>query len=158
MALEPITSLSSSCHRLCTQVGDQRGDHLKTVLNGLHPCRYREHTYAQGWGRGEKGWDKWKERNGCVYTKIRKQTANGNSLCDWGNSGWGSGTAWRGGREREVGGRLKTEGVCVHLWPIHVDAWQESNRYYKPIINQLKRNKDLLKVKSEKISIKKLNK
>ena len=39
---------------------------------------------------------------------------------------------------QEVGGGFKREGTHVHLWLIHVDVWQKSNQYYKPIINQLK--------------------
>ena len=108
-------SLYCSCHHLCTQVGDQRGDHLKMVLNGLHPRRYREHTYGQGWGRGEKGWDKWREQHGCIYTTICKQTANGNLLYDSGNSHWNSnnleGWEWMGGgRETQDG-----EDICTPM-------------------------------------------
>ena len=41
----------------------------------------------------------------------------------------------------EVGGRVKTKGAHVHLWLIHVDAWQKSNQYFKAIIFQLIINK-----------------
>ena len=52
-----------------------------------------------------------------------KQIADGNLLCDSGNSNQGSVTTWRGGMGREVGGRFKWEGTWVNLWPIHVDVW-----------------------------------
>ena len=36
-------------------------------------------------------------------------------------------------------GKFKREGTYVHLWLIHVDVWQKSNKYYKAIILQLNR-------------------
>ena len=42
------------------------------------------------------------------------------------------------GWERVGGGREFTrEGTYVHLWLIHVEAWQKSNQYCKEIINQI---------------------
>ena len=51
-------------------------------------------------------------------------------LCD-STEGW---MGW------EVGGRFKREGAYVHLWLIHVDAWQEPTQYCKMTILQLKLN------------------
>ena len=42
---------------------------------------------------------------------------------------------------REVGGRLKWEGMYVYLWLIRVDVWQKPTQYYKAITFQLKINK-----------------
>ena len=47
-------------------------------------------------------------------------------------------TAWRGGMEREVGGRFMREGTYVYLRLVHVDVWQKPTQYYKVIILQLK--------------------
>ena len=70
-----------------------------------------------------------------------KQMANGNLLCDSGNSNWGSVTTYRGRKGWEVGGRFKRERTYVHLCLIHVDVCQKSNQYYKAIFLQLKINK-----------------
>ena len=43
-----------------------------------------------------------------------------------------------------AGGRFKTEGTCIDLWPIHVDIWQKPTQYYKAVIFQLKINKIFL--------------
>ena len=40
-----------------------------------------------------------------------KEIANGNLLHDSGKSNWGSGSTWRGGMERKVGGKVKREGT-----------------------------------------------
>ena len=42
----------------------------------------------------------------------------------------------------EVGGRFKREGICVHLWLIHVDVWQKPTQHCKTIILQLKIKKE----------------
>ena len=47
--------------------------------------------------------------------------------------GWG-GRLEGGSRGREY---------MYYLWLIHVDVWQKSIQYYKPIIPQLKKNKQL---------------
>jgi len=39
-----------------------------------------------------------------------------------GNSNRGSVTTWRGGMEKEMGGRFKREETYVYLWLIHVDV------------------------------------
>ena len=44
---------------------------------------------------------------------------------------------------REVGGKYKREGTCVHLWLIYVDVEQKPTEYCKAIILQLKINKYL---------------
>ena len=36
-----------------------------------------------------------------------------------------------------VGGRLKREGIYVHLQLIHIVVWQKSTQYYQAIIFQL---------------------
>ena len=34
----------------------------------------------------------------------------------------GLGDRWKGGMEREMGGRFKREGIYVYLWLIHVEV------------------------------------
>ena len=42
----------------------------------------------------------------------------------------------------ELGGRLKREGIYVHLWLIHVDAWQKPTQYWNyPSIKKHKLSK-----------------
>ena len=43
-------------------------------------------------------------------------------LYESGNSNRVSVTIWRGGMEKEMGGRFKREGTCIYLWLIHVDT------------------------------------
>ena len=50
-------------------------------------------------------------------------------LCDRLNSGIG----------REMGGRPWREGTWVYLWVILVDVWQETTKFCKAIIVQLKK-------------------
>ena len=50
----------------------------------------REQIYGQGWGKGGRGWDEWREQHGSIYTNIRNQTAKGNLPYDSGHSNWGS--------------------------------------------------------------------
>ena len=50
-------------------------------------------------------------------------------------------TAWRGGMEREVGGRFTREGTYVYLRLVHVDVWQKPTQYYKVIILKFKMQK-----------------
>ena len=50
-----------------------------------------------------------------------KEIANGNLLYGSGNSNRGSVSTKRGGMGRVMRGRLKREGIYVHLWLIHVD-------------------------------------
>ena len=38
-----------------------------------------------------------------------------------GNSNRGSGSNWRLGMGREMGGKFKREGIYVYLWLIHVE-------------------------------------
>ena len=52
-----------------------------------------------------------------------KQTADGNLLCDSGNSNQGSVIAQKGGTARKVGGRFQREGTQVCLWLIPADVW-----------------------------------
>ena len=59
--------------------------------------------------------------------------------------GWGC-----GGMGQDVGGRLKSEGTCVHLWLIHVDVWQKPAQYCKAMILQLKINTFFKKMKKKK--------
>ena len=40
----------------------------------------------------------------------------------------------------EVGGRFKTEEICVHLWLIRADLWQNPTQHCKAITLQLKIN------------------
>ena len=51
---------------------------------------------------------------------------------------------------QDVGGRLKSEGTCVHLWLIHVDVWQKPAQYCKAMILQLKINTFFKKMKKKK--------
>jgi len=39
---------------------------------------------------------------------------------------------------REMGRRLKREGMYVYLWLIHVEVWQKPTKFCKAIIFQLK--------------------
>ena len=48
--------------------------------------------------------------------------------------GWG-GVGW------EVGGSFKREGAYVHLWLIHVDAWQKPTQYRKSMMDPAIKNK-----------------
>ena len=41
---------------------------------------------------------------------------------------------------REMGGKFKTEGIFISLWPIHVDVRQEI-KFCKATILQLKKKK-----------------
>jgi len=50
-----------------------------------------------------------------------------------GTQGQCSVTAWR-----EEGREIRTEGICVYLWPIHIDVWQKPSQYCKGIILPLK--------------------
>ena len=47
-----------------------------------------------------------------------------------------------GGMGWKVGGRFKREEAYVYLWQIHVDVWHKPTQYCKPIILQLKINKN----------------
>ena len=40
------------------------------------------------------------------------------------------------------GEKFKREGICVHLWLIHVDVWQKPTQHCKTIILQLKIKKE----------------
>ena len=51
---------------------------------------------------------------------------------------------------REMGGKLKKEGIYVYLWLIHVDVWQKTAKFCKAIILQKinwKKKKILLDMK-----------
>ena len=39
---------------------------------------------------------------------------------------------------REMGGRFTREGIYLYLWPIHVEVWQKTTKFYKAIILQQK--------------------
>ena len=57
---------------------------------------------------------------------------------------------------REMGGRLKREGIYVYLWLIPVDVWQKPAQFYKAIIHQLQSKlikKFFLNYKSTEASI-----
>ena len=43
-------------------------------------------------------------------------------LYDSENSNRGSISTWRGGMEREVGGKFKRKGIYAYLWLIHVEV------------------------------------
>ena len=60
--------------------------------------------------------------NTVTYIAICKIDTNGNLLYDSGNSNRGSISTWRGGMEREVGGKLKRKGIYAYLWLIHVEV------------------------------------
>ena len=76
-------------------------------------------------GRGEEA-----DSIGETQTTTQSQMANGNVLCDAGNSNLGSVTTW--GCERVGGGRsFRREGTYIYLWLIHVDVWQNGNQYCK---------------------------
>ena len=47
----------------------------------------------------------------------------------------------------EVGGRFEREGTYVYLWLIPVDVWQNPARCCKAIVLQLKRIKQIKKIK-----------
>ena len=51
-----------------------------------------------------------------------KQMVNGTLLYGSGNSNRCSGSTWKGGMGREMGGRFKREGIYVYLWLIHVEV------------------------------------
>ena len=67
-----------------------------------------------------------------------KQIANGNLLCDSGNSNRGSVTTQKGGFGKEMGERFKSEETYVCLWLVHVGVWQKTTKFPKAIILQLK--------------------
>jgi len=100
--------------------------------------RHREQT--DGHGRVGR-----KERVRCMERVTRKltltygkQVASGSLLYGLGNSNRGPVTTWRGGVGREMGRRLKREGMYVYLWLIHVEVWQKPTKFCKAIIFQLK--------------------
>ena len=78
--------------------------------------RHREQTCGQCWGRRGRWWDEWREKLGCIYTSIWKQTANGNLLCDSGNSNGGLCNNLEGweltGRAREI---QEGGGICIPM-------------------------------------------
>ena len=45
-----------------------------------------------------------------------------------------SGTAYRGGMGKELGGEFRREGTYVHLMPSHVNVWLKPSQYCKVII------------------------
>ena len=51
----------------------------------------------------------------------------------------GSGSTYRGGMGREMGGRFKREGTYVYLWLTHVEVRQITTKFCKAIILQLKK-------------------
>ena len=75
-----------------------------------------------------------------IHTSMCKIESQWKLAVLTGHSKQGSVTTYRGGKEGEEGGRFKREGTDVHLWLIHVDAWQKSKQYCKAIIFQLKIN------------------
>ena len=77
------------------------------------------------------------ENNMETYTTISK-TANGNLLCDSGNSNRSSVTTYGSGMGREMGGRIKREGTYMYLWLIHFDIWQKTTQFGKVMILQFK--------------------
>ena len=94
--------------------------------------RHKEQTNGQGKERV-----RWMERGAWNTTAYKRDSQRKsavwlrelklglhNKLEGWGKVG--------GGRE------FKSEGTYVHLWLIHMDVWQKSNQYCKPIINHLK--------------------
>ena len=56
-----------------------------------------------------------------TYITICKIDSQRNFLYSLGNSK-GSVSTQRGGMGREMGGKLKSEGVYVYLWLIHVEV------------------------------------
>ena len=52
----------------------------------------------------------------------------------------GLGDRWKGGMEREMGGRPRREGIWVYLRLILVDVQQKITKFCKAIIVQLKKN------------------
>ena len=56
-----------------------------------------------------------------TYITICK-IANGNLLYVSGNSNTGSVSTLRGGKRKEMGGRVKREGIYVYLWLTHVEV------------------------------------
>ena len=57
-----------------------------------------------------------------TYIAICKIDSNGNLLYVSGNSNRGSVSTERDGVGREMGGRVKREGIYVYLWLIHVEV------------------------------------
>ena len=41
--------------------------------------------------------------------------------------------------ERKIGGRIKTEGIYVYLWLIHVEVGQKTTKFCKEINVQFKK-------------------
>ena len=54
---------------------------------------------------------------------------------------------------REVGVRFRRKGTYIYLWLIHVDVWHKPTQYCKPIILQLKINKNFKTEKTINIGL-----
>ena len=65
-----------------------------------------------------------------------KLIAKGNLLYGSGNSNRGSVSTSRGRMGKEIGGRVKIEGIFVYLWVIHLEVWHKTTKFYKAIILQ----------------------
>ena len=90
-----------------------------------------------------RDWDELREQRGNTPSTVCKTDSQWGLLFEQGAQIWGSVTMKRGGKGREVGGRLKREGTYIRLWLVHADAWQKSKQHCKAIILELKINKFL---------------
>ena len=46
----------------------------------------------------------------------------------------------------DMGGNFKREGIYVHLWLIHVEAWQKTTKFCKAIKKIKKKKKDVKQI------------
>ena len=56
------------------------------------------------------------------HQRETRESADGNLLCDSGNSNRGSVSAWRDSVGREMGRGFRRERIYVYLWLIHVEV------------------------------------
>ena len=105
----------------------------KVVLMNLFTEQQRRCRQSRLAGEGRRGWDKWRDEHGSIYTAMCK-TAGQWGLCDSGVSTRGSVTAQRdGGFERE--------GARVFRWLTHADGRQRPTQCCEAIFLQSKINK-----------------
>ena len=95
-------------------------------------------TEAQGertdlWARARRGRGRWVES---ADASSRPQSQWGPAACLWAATETLHQPKWAGksGKWGEVAGRFNREGTCVHLPPIHVDAWWKWNQDCKAVI------------------------
>ena len=81
------------------------------------------------------------ESNTDIYNTMYKTDSQWEFAVWWRELKQGLCNKLKGGLGREIGGRSRREGTRVYLWPIFVDVWQKTTKFWKAIIHQVKVNK-----------------